>query len=219
MTVNEECIVNTSTHQGPSIYKRPTIDLIHTKIKDLAGWEGFGCAVRVMLATLGCGCKVLFQSVASDGRATPTQTFSPSPRQRQYWSGGRKTRYSPATRSVFYFERALQDNWTSPRRVTLRVRWIFFPSLSTSTELGGKTFPLFRPRRWLVKESRLWPSRLELKPPILDGSLLVRISGRVFPTSTSPPPLVFECVANMMMSPTPLFPEVMAEHNFSNFSW
>lgn len=29
----------------------------------------------------------------------------------------------------------------------------------------------------------------------------------------------FECVANMMMSPTPLFPEVMAEHNFSNFSW
>lgn len=93
--------------------------------------------------------------------------------------GWKKTRYSPATRSVFYFERASQDFWTSPRRVTLRVRWIFFLPLHIY-RTGGKTFPLFRPRRWLVKESRLCPSRLELKPPILDGSLLVRISGRVF---------------------------------------
>lgn len=49
------------------------------------------------------------------------------------------------------------------------------------------------------------------------GYKVIRYNFTVLRSSTFS--LFFECVANMMMSPTPLFPEVMAEHNFSNFSW
>lgn len=52
-------------------------------------WEGLSlchsCTVSVSDACRSCyDCKVLFQSLASHGRTTPTVTASPSPKQRKY---------------------------------------------------------------------------------------------------------------------------------------
>lgn len=137
-----------------------------------------------------------------------------------------KTRYSSATRSVvclffLFYLKAPHGSFGLALVVSLWGSGGFPPF--TSTAIGDTSFPLFCPRWWFVKKKRPECDRhvFDQSYLILDGRLIVRISEKVFQLwlfffSFL---LVFECVANMMMSPTPLFPEVMAEHNFSNFSW